>query len=307
MSLPSPALPAAPSALDARSPAERRSRRIGIALMCGALMCFACLDASGKWLNHHIPTLEIVWARYVGSAFVILAFVNPLNTPHMFATKRLGLQLLRSVLLFVSTAMNFFALRHLQLAETMSISFAMPILVALLAGPMLGEWVGPRRMAAILVGLVGVLIVTRPGGDMNPAVLYSIVGTLCYAIYAITTRMLAAHDGSRTTLAYSSLTGVLVMTPALPWIWQAPESALVWLVMGFTGFFGALGHWLLILAHSRAPAAIVAPFVYTQIIWMTALGFLVFGDLPKSATIIGAGVVMASGGYLLYRERAERA
>lgn len=272
--------------------------------MCGALVCFSCLDTTAKWLNHSIHPVMTVWARYAVSVVLVSLFINPLSTPGLLRTRRPWLQGIRSVLLLVSTGLNFVALQYLQLSETISIMFATPLLVALVSGPILGEWVGPRRMAAIGIGFLGVLIVARPGlGGMHPAALLSLAGTACYAFYGISTRILAASDSSETTMFYSGLAGVLLVTPVLPFVWSTPPSALGWALMGLLGFFGAIGHWLLITAHARAPASVLAPFIYTQIVWMIAFGYFVFGDVPDKWTLIGASVVIASGLYLLYRER----
>ena len=157
------AMRSATLSIDASTDAEQRARRVGIALMCGALVCFACLDTTGKYLSRHVPVLEVVWARYLGATVLVLLFVNPLTTPRMFYTRRPVLQVIRSLLLFGSTVLNFLALQKLQLAETMSVQFALPLLVSLLAGPILGEWVGARRLSAICVGFVGVLVVLKPG------------------------------------------------------------------------------------------------------------------------------------------------
>lgn len=293
--------------VDVTSDADRRARRAAIALMCGALLCFACLDATGKWLVRHVPVWEIVWARYLGATLLVLPFINPWTTPRMLRSARPFLQIVRACLLFGSTALNFLALRKLQLAETMAISFAMPLLVALLAGPVLGEWVGARRLAAICVGFVGVLVVLRPGaGAVDPAAGYAVAGLFCYSFYNMFTRMLAASDPSGTTTLYSALSGVVILTPLLPLFWVWPDSALLWLLLGLMGFFGGFGHWLLILAHGRAPAAILAPFVYTQIVWMVGLGFAVFGDVPGPFTLVGALIVVSSGLYLFAFERMSR-
>jgi drug/metabolite transporter (DMT)-like permease len=294
-----------PVTLRAAAVSERRGRLIGIGLMCGALICFSCLDTSAKWLNRSVDPLFTVWWRYTASIVLVTIFINPVTTPGVLRTRRPWLQAARSVLLFVSTALNFFALKYLQLAQTTSILFATPLLVALLSGPILGERVGPRRMAAIAVGFLGVLVVTRPGlGTMHPAVILSLCGTVAYALYSISTRVLAASDSSATTMVYSGLAGVALMTPVLPIVWTTPGTLTMWLLLVGVGAFGAFGHWLLILAHARAPAAILAPFIYTQIVWMLALGYLVFGDWPDAPTLVGAGIVIASGLYLLSRERA---
>ena len=293
--------------IDVVDDADRLSRRTGILLMCAALVCFACLDASGKWLTRHVPVWEIAWARYTGASILVLLFINPWTTERMFATTRPFIQIIRACLLLGSTVFNFLALQKLQLAESMAIQFAMPLLVSLLAGPILGEWVGARRLAAICVGFVGVLVVLRPGtGAIDPAAGFSVCGLLCYAFYSMLTRLLASSDPSRTTTLFSALSGVVALTPALPFFWVWPESGLVWLMLGVCGFFGGFGHWLLILAHGRAPAAVLAPFVYTQIVWATGFGYFVFGDIPGPFTLAGALIVVASGLYLFARERKVR-
>lgn len=284
-------------------------RLVGIGLMCGAVACFAALDCSAKWLGTRgLDPLAVAWARYAVAVALVSVFVNPVTTPALVRTNRLGLQTLRSLLLLGSTAFNFVAVRHLQLAETVSIQFGTPLLVALLAGPMLGEWVGPRRLVAIAAGFVGVLVVVRPGPDgIHPAALLCLGNVVCYAFYILITRRLAATDSSATTTFFSGLAGVALLSPVMPLVWTTPDTPLVWLLLAGLGLFGAFGHWLLVLAHARAPAAVLAPFIYTQLLWMLILGWLVFGDVPGPWTLAGAGIVVASGLYLLDRERARRA
>ncbi len=272
--------------------------------MCAALFCFSGLDACAKWLGRTMDPLQVTWIRYTVSVILVSAVLNPWSRPGILVTRKPWLQAARSLLLVGSTALNFIALQYLQLAETISIIFATPMLVALLAGPVLGEWVGPRRLIAIAVGFVGVLIITRPGvGGMHPAALLSVVGCFCYAAYSLMTRMLAAHDSSDTTMFYSGIAGVIVMSPVLPSVWSMPQGLLEWAVMLLIGALAAIGHWFIIEAHRRAPAGILAPFIYSQIIWMLALGWLIFDQLPDRWTFVGAAIVIASGLYLIYRER----
>ncbi|MBB3021490.1 drug/metabolite transporter (DMT)-like permease [Microvirga lupini] len=286
---------------------QRQNRMIGIALMCTALFCFSCLDATAKWVNQSVDPMVTVWARYMSAAVLTFMVINPRTQPGALRTRRLPLQLLRSFLLLASTFCNFLALKYLQLVETQSIIFATPLLVALLAAPMLGERIGWQRLTAIAVGFVGILVITRPGlGTMHPAALLSLAGSVAYAFYNIVTKMLASSDSVATTTLYSSVAGIVFLTPVLPWVWSTPSSPLVWFLLASTGFYGGFGHWLLVLAHARAPAAILAPFIYSQIIWMLALGYIVFGDWPDSWTFVGAGIVIASGLYLLSRERTKR-
>ena len=285
-----------------------RARLAGIGLFCAACFCFAILDTTGKWLGNHLPILEVVWARYAFHFMLSLLFVNPWTTPGLLATRRPWLQIGRSTLLLLSTAFNLFALKSLQLDQTTSIIFATPFLVALLAGPTLGEWIGPRRWAAIIVGFIGVAIVTRPfTGGFHPAMVLSLLSAICYALYSISTRILAAHDSTATTVFFSALVGTVISTIPLPFLWVMPTEPLVMSGMVAIGALGWIGHLFLIMAHRLTPAATLAPFVYTQLIWAMAGGFFVFGDVPTRITLVGAGIVVLSGLYLIYRERAMKA
>lgn len=285
-----------------------RARLIGIGLMCAAVFCFALLDTTAKVLIHHMDTLQVVWGRYTGHFVLSILFINPWTTPGLLKTKRLGLQIVRSALLLLSTVCNFVALHYLQLDQTSAIGFTTPFFVALCAGPLLGEWIGPRRWVAILFGFAGILLVTRPGaGGIHPAAIFSVLSALCYALYSLSTRVLAAYDSTATTVFYSALVGVLVTSVPLPAVWTTPANP--WLVAGMvaTGACGWIGHLFLTMAHRRAPAPILAPFMYTQIVWMIAAGFLVFGDKPNVWTLAGVAVVIASGLYLFYREKRMKA
>jgi drug/metabolite transporter (DMT)-like permease len=289
--------------LDKASP-ERASRLTGIALMCGAVACFAFLDTTAKYLNLHMSTLEVVWARYTGAFLLPFIVSNPWTRPGLVTTARPLLQVGRSVLLLGSTMCNFMALRYLQLDEAISIAFSTPFFVAALSGPILGEWVRWRRWTAIAVGFLGVLVVTRPGpGSFQPAALLSLGGAMCYAVYALSTRILARTDSNETTLFYSNIVGAAAMLPVVPFFWTTPTDALIIALMVATGALGSFGHYLLIAAHRLAPAAVLSPFIYTEVPLMIVLGFLVFGDLPNRWTLTGAAIVVASGLYILHRER----
>ena len=283
---------------------ERASRLTGIALMCGAVACFAFLDTTAKYLNLHMSTLEVVWARYTGAFLLPFIVSNPWTRPGLVTTARPLLQVGRSVLLLASTMCNFMALRYLQLDEAISIAFSTPFFVAALSGPILGEWVRWRRWTAISVGFLGVLVVTRPGpGSFQPAAFLSLGGAMCYALYALSTRILARTDSNETTLFYSNIVGAGAMLPVVPFFWTTPTDALIIALMVATGALGSFGHYLLIAAHRLAPAAVLSPFIYAEIPLMIVLGFLVFADLPNRWTLTGAAIVVASGLYILHRER----
>lgn len=283
---------------------ERRQRLIGIAWMCGAVACFACLDAMAKYLGGHMDALQVVAMRYVSAFLLALIISNPFTHRGLLVTRRPGLQIVRALLMLATTIFNFLSFRYLQLDESLAILFSTPFLVAIMAGPLLGEWVGWRRWTAIGVGFAGVLVVVRPGlGGMQWAALLSVAAAIFYAGYGIATRMVSRHDSSETTLFYANLIGVIIMLPVLPFVWTAPPSTLDVVLLLAVGAFGSLGHYLLILAHRLAPASVLSPFMYTQLLWATTLGYLVFANVPNHWTLTGAAIVVASGLYLLYRER----
>ena len=285
-----------------------QARIAGIGLMCAAVFCFTLLDTTAKVLIRHMPTLEVVWARYASHFLISLAFVNPWTTRGLLKTRRPWLQLGRSTLLLLSTVFNFIALNYLQLDQTSAIGFTMPFFVALCAGPLLGEWIGPRRWLAILAGFAGILLVIRPGaGGIHPAAAFSVLSALSYALYSLSTRVLAAYDSTATTVFYSALVGMLATSAPLPFVWTTPAEPWIIAAMVATGAFGWIGHLFLTMAHRRAPASILAPFMYTQIVWMIAAGFIVFADVPNDWTLAGVAVVIASGLYLLYREQRMKA
>lgn len=296
--------PAAP----APAPAAARSHLVGIGLMCAAVTSFALIDTSAKWLGQHTNVFMVVWARFAVHFLLTLAVFNPWRMPGILRSTRPGLQVLRSAFLFATTAFNFTALQFLQLDQTVSIMFTAPFFIALFAGPLLGEWVGARHWAAITVGFCGILLVVRPGvGGIHPAAIFSLAAAASYALYAVTTRMLAPYDRTETTLFYSSLVGTIVASLPLPFVWETPQDGLVIGAMLELGLVAGGGHLLLILAHARAPAATLAPYVYTQILGMITLGWLVFGNVPTLWTLAGAAIVISSGIYLLLSERRERA
>jgi drug/metabolite transporter (DMT)-like permease len=286
---------------------QRRQRLIGIALMCGAVACFACLDAMAKYLGGHMDALQVVGMRFISAFLLALIFSNPFTRPGLFRAMRPKLQIVRGLLMLATTIFNFLAFRYLQLDEALAILFSTPLLVAVMAGPLLGEWVGWRRWSAIAAGFIGVLVVIRPGlGGMQWAALLSVASAIFYAGYAIATRMVMRHDNSETTLFYGNLVGVVVMLPVLPLVWTAPPSGLDLVLLLAVGAFGSAGHYLLILAHHRAPASALSPFMYTQLLWATTFGYLVFDNVPNRFTLAGAAIVVGSGLYLLYREQKVR-
>lgn len=288
----------------ATSDASHRLKAIG--LMTLATVCFAALDSTGKYLivKEAIPVAQVTWLRFLGHVVFSAVALWPFAFKPSLRSKRPVVQILRSALMVVTTGFNFLALRYLQLDQTITIFFLTPLLIAALAGPLLNEWVGWHRVVAIGAGFIGVMLVVHPGiGSVHWSMLLALVATFGYALYNLATRYLAGFDPPEVTQTYTPLAGVLILGPFALAAWHWPTSALQYALLASLGFWGGLGHWLLILAHRSAPAPVLAPFIYLGLLWVSVAGYLIFGNVPTLWTLSGAAVVILSGLYLLARER----
>jgi len=279
-----------------------------LVLALGMFLMFALLDTSAKYLvTSGLTAAFVVWCRFASQALIQFAVSRAWANGDVWRMRNIVMQLLRGLALPATTLLNFKALETLQLAQTVSVFLSAPMVVTAMAGPLLGEWAGPRRWLAIMVGFVGVLVVVRPGTAMfDFAILYSIGATVVYAIYSILTRKLAGTETQASLVFYPSLVGVVLLGP---FAWAdavLPESLFDTVLLCVFGVFGMIGHTMFIKASRIASAPKLAPFVYSQLLWMTLLGYLVFGNLPDWWTVAGATIICASGLYLMYRERVLR-
>jgi drug/metabolite transporter (DMT)-like permease len=270
----------------------------GLLLQFSAIALFVALDTVTKLLTAHYPVPQIVFMRFVFHT-VVVALALRLGTGRLpWRSRAPGLEAVRSLTLLIATGLFVLALYHIPLADASAVSFASPLFTAGLAALWLGEVVGPRRWMGISLGLLGVMIALRPPfltGEMPHWALFLPLGTAAsFATYQILTRKLSVMDGPGTIILHTGLAAGAVAGLAQPFVWQAPTAS-AWLLMVLAGVFGASGHYLLIQAYSRAPASILAPMTYTQLIWATLASMLVFGDLPDGWTLLGAGVIAAGG------------
>jgi len=278
--------------------------RRALPLFLGAGLCFSSLDAVAKFLMRDHALLVVVWARYAGQMAAVTPYARHRVGPGFWRTRDLRMQLLRSSMLVIATLSFFGALRYLPLAEGSAISALAPVFIVLLSPWILGERPGRARVAAALCGFAGVLLLLRPGSAVfHPAALLLFVTAATNALYGMLTRRLHG-DSPYTTLFYSALVGTLVLTPMLPfavipdaWTWR---SAGLFLLLGV---FAGVGHGLVTRAFLRAPASLLAPFAYLQIVWATVYGFLLFGHLPDGWSFAGMAVIVASGVALAWQER----
>ncbi len=256
--------------------------RRGIVLMIAGLAMFSIGEGAVKYLTTEYEIVQIVWARYTFHAVLFLVIFSGSGIRRQIATARPWLHLGRSILLLIATAFFFTAVRYLTLSEAISINFVSPLLVTAFSIPLLGERVGIRRWLAIMVGFMGVLIIVRPGfGVMHWAAILPLGTAACYALYQILTRIAARTEDARTSLFWTSAVGVVVTSAVVPFWWTAP-SPLAWTLMVGTGLLFGFGHYLLIKGFEVAPASMLAPFIYTQLIWVTIIGY--FEVVPQNRT-----------------------
>jgi len=280
-----------------------QGRRLAVVLVVAATLCFSILDASAKWLVQSLPVLQVVWVRFAAHVLLMALLLAPRHGLDIVRMKSPKLQLLRGLMLCSMTALNFVALQYLQLAETGAIQFSVPILIALLSAWWLGEKLDGRRWVAIVGGFVGVLLVLRPGSHaFHPALLLSVMNAFLYAAFNLLTRRMAATESAEATQLLSAIVAALLLAPFALWQWQAPTSAMQWAVLLLCGLMGGVGHLFVAMAHRHASAAVLGPFIYQQILYMTLWGWLVFKQIPDAFVVAGAGVVVASGLYLLWME-----
>jgi len=276
----------------------------GILLMFIALGVFTLMDTIGKYLSHWYPVPGLVWARYAINILMLLAFLAWRGELRYVRTARPGIQVARGLLLGMATLLYFTALSRMPLAEASAIAFVLPLFVAVLAVPMLGELLDAGRLAAILVGLAGALVIVRPGSEAFTVYALLPLGmALMNALYQILTRKVAGLEPPLTSLFYGSLVGAVMFLPALPFAWQTPQDPWHWALLVVLGLLATVGHFILIRAFDFAPATLLAPFVYTQLLWTMLVGFLVFGDFPDGVSLVGMAIIVGAGLYLVGRQR----
>jgi len=289
------------------NPDEAAGRRIGIALVSLATVAFAALDAAAKWLVLTLPVVQVAWLRFVMHVLVMGALLAPARGSALVRVHSARLQWLRGALLAAMTGLNFWALQYLQLAETGAMTFSVPIVIALLSAWWLHERLDARRWLAVAAGFVGVLLVIRPGTHaFHWAILLSAANALITACFNLLTRRMAASETPESMQWLSAGVAALVLAPFALADWRWPADLPSWGVIAFTGLAGGVGHLCVARAHRHASAALLGPFLYQQILYMTLAGWLVFGQVPDAYVVAGALVVVASGLYLLGLALARR-
>jgi drug/metabolite transporter (DMT)-like permease len=278
----------------------------GIALILASTVFLGTSDVTAKYLSATLPSIEIAWIRFLVFALIVVPAMVPGSPLFALRTGRPALQVMRGVALLGSSLLFISGLRFLPIAEASATGFVSPLFVTALSIVFLGESVGLRRWLATAVGLFGVLIILRPGTSaFHPAVFFPLVSSLAWACMLIMTRMMSGREAAITTMTYSSIVGVGILSALVPLVWVAPS----WhdILFGILiGIASTAGQWIVVLAFRYADASVLAPFSYTQLLWVSILGFLIFGEVPDVWTVTGAMFIVASGLYTAHRERVRR-
>jgi len=284
------------------SPADTRPLA-GILLMLAAMSLVPLMDGVAKFLSGHYPVLQVVWARYAFHFLLLLPLVLWRHGPVGLHSRRPGLQLLRGLCLLGSTVLFFAAISRMPIADALSLVFVAPLVVTAASPWVLGETVGVRRWSAVIVGFMGALIIIRPGfASVETGTLLALGAGLVYACYVLVTRRLSGSDAPLTTLLYTGGVGALLTSLILPGVWTPPTLTHLGL-MAAMGALAISGHFLIIRALDQAPASLLSPYSYSEIVMATVVGYVVFGDFPDAWTWAGIAVVVGSGVYIAVRER----
>jgi drug/metabolite transporter (DMT)-like permease len=278
----------------------------GIALILLSTTFLGVSDVTAKYLSASLPSIEIAWLRFLVFALIMVPAMVPGSPLFAMRTSRVGLQLMRGAALLGSSLFFITGLRYLPIAEASATGFVAPLFVTALSIVFLSEKVGVRRWLATATGLLGVLIILRPGtGAFHAAAFFPIISALAWAVTLIMTRMMSGREHAITIMTYSSIAGVAILSVLVPFVWIAPT----WQAVMFgilIGVASTAGQWIVVLAFRYADASVLAPFSYTQLVWVSTLGFLIFGEVPDAWTVVGAAFIVASGLYTAHRERVRR-
>ncbi|MEX0503133.1 DMT family transporter [Alphaproteobacteria bacterium LSUCC0719] len=279
----------------------------GALFMLAGMFVFSAVDAQAKYLTQYLPSLQIVWARQIGLVVGVIILVV-WHGRSVLRTRFPMLQIGRGAAAALSATFFIFGLNFVALADAVSVTFVAPLVVTIMAALILGERVGLHRWTATIIGLLGTLVVIRPGmASFHPGLLLPLVAAILFAIRQVISRHIGVRDRTETTLAYTALTAFLMMSLVQPFIWQPINSPKLIAVLASMSLMAALGEFLVIKALEIGQAVFVSPLHYTIIIWASIYGYLLFGQFPDLWTWIGSFVIMASGLYVFHRERKRAA
>ena len=272
-----------------RTMVSPRAQSIGFTLL--AMGCIAVLDTTNKVAFATVPLLMVLWCRYIFQALATTGFVLSSQGSTLLQTQQPLLQLLRGFLLFACSYLGFKSLEHIAVAEFTAIAMLTPLLVTVLARFVMKERVGGLRWLFIAGGLLGALVIVRPGGGIpGHATIYPLCMVLTYASFQILTSHMAKTEHPLTMHLYTGWVGSCLASIMVVGWWTTDLATIDWAKLCLVGLSGTLGHYLLILAYARAPASSITPYLYSSIAFATVLGWFVFDHVPDAWA--SAGIVL---------------
>lgn len=277
----------------------------GFLLAASGLLLFACMDSTTKYLTVHYNVPTVVAMRYIIHCALMLVILAPRHSNQLVQSQRTGLVVLRAVVLTIASLCIGLALQRMPLAETTAINFLAPTLIALFASSLLGEQIGALGWTAVATGFIGVLMIARPGSGLDGwGILFALGAAIANAAYQVLSRLLASSERAITLLFYTALIGSIVFGLALPWYWEDKTLSTTEIILFISmGTFGGLGHFLFTLAYRHAPASVLAPMTYLQLLWAGLLGWIIFDSTPDGWGILGMIIIAASGLLVAFKSR----
>ena len=286
------------------NPPDALDTRRGILIMMVAVLCIAMIDPAAKYATRDLPVLQVVWGRYAFAALTAIVLFRPSANPARWGIVRLGPQLVRATLLLSATAFNFLALRSLGLVENQAIVMLSPVVITAVSLVLFREKMRLLIMAGLLLGLVGALVVIRPGGDVvKIGALFALGHVLSFSAYVLLSKRLLRTDSALSLNMMAVFLPAAVLSVIVIPLWVWPKDLASWFSLAAVGFVGGLGHFLLVIAHRHAPASTLAPLTYTQLCWALVAGLIVFREIPALPTTIGALMIVAAGAVILLGNR----
>lgn len=273
-----------------------------VLLNISAWMLLPIMDGLAKHLSTEIHFIQVVWGRYFFMALISLSITYFFFNKNLKWPNNIKIQLIRSLFLFLSTILFFYAISVISLAEALTLAFVSPMIVTLLSAIILKEQVGIRRWSAVIIGFTGVLCVVRPGfNEINLATITALGCGICYAFYIISTRKLSNQDNPLLTLIFTGLSGSIVISLIVPFYWSSLTITQLILLISLA-LIGTLAHFLLILSLNYAEASKLAPLTYSEIVMNVIIGYYFFGDFPDQWIWLGLIIIVSSGVYISLRE-----
>lgn len=294
------------------SAAPDRAIAVGVLLMAAGSMLLPVMDGLAKYLSAEMSALQVAWGRQMVQSLIMMPLVIGFHGASALVARPIGQQTLRGLIMALANVLFFAAISVMPIADALAIFFVAPLIVTGLSAIFLKEQVGPLRWAAVIVGLIGSILIIRPGsGVFGPVAILPLICAFLFSTYLLLTRTMSSNTPPMPMHFWTAFSGFAVFSVLLigtetttDWDWFIAPNLFQWGVIIAIGALSTAGHWMIIQAFRRAPASVLAPLTYTEIIGAVAIGWYGFGDFPDFWTWAGITIIVASGLFVWLRERA---